>query len=505
MNSLLTLTIFSPLIALIPVFVLPRDREKLLRILALVGSLIPMGLAFFLFTQFRGTGEFEFVQVVPWLKGYRVTYRIGVDGFSLPLIVLTTLLVPIIILQAWNDFRGRIRGFLFFLLMLETGMIGVFAALDLFLFYVFWEAMLIPMYFLIGGWGGTRRIYAAIKFVLYTMVGSLLMLAAILTLYFAAGRSFNVSDFYQLVLPERTQIFLFAAFALAFAIKVPLFPFHTWLPDAHVEAPTGGSVILAGILLKMGTYGFIRFALPFFPQATLFFTPLLMLLSVIGIIYGSLVSMVQPDMKKLVAYTSVAHLGFVVLGILSLNPQGVMGASLQMLNHGISTGALFLLVGMIYERRHTKEIAAFGGLASSMPLYTVIFLIVTLSSIALPGTNGFVGEFLILLGAFKAKPGYAIAASTGVVLGAVTMLWMVKRVFFGPIRSEENRRIVDLSVREVVVMAPLILLIFVIGFAPGFLTRKMEKSVDKFIDRVTAVRVTEFPKETEVHGNTFGN
>jgi NADH-quinone oxidoreductase subunit M len=484
MFSLLTATIFSPLLGVLLLALVPRGRETAMRAMALAVSLLPLILSVVLFSKFRGTGEFEFQEIVPWLQGYQVDYRIGVDGFSLPLIILTAVLIPLVILQSWKDYEGRVRGFLIFLLVLETGLIGVFCALDLFLFYVFWEAMLVPMYFLIGGWGGERRIYAAIKFVLYTMVGSLLMLAAILYLYFAGGHSFNVTSLYGLNIPVNAQYFLFGAFALAFAIKVPLFPFHTWLPDAHVEAPTGGSVLLAGVLLKMGTYGFVRFAMPLFPAASSVFMPVIAVLAVIGIIYGSLVAMVQPDLKKLVAYTSVAHLGFVMLGLMSLTPQGVMGASLQMINHGISTGALFLLVGMIYERRHTREIAAFGGLATPMPLYAVLFLVVTLSSIALPLTNGFVGEFLILAGSFKANAVTASLAGTGVVLGAVTMLWMVKKVFFGPVTGE-NKALADLSFREVAVMVPLIVLIFWIGVGPGFLTRKMEKSVTKFIERTT--------------------
>lgn len=483
-SHLLSLTIFSPLLALIPLSFLPRGKEKAMRWCTLLISLLPLSLSIVLFVQFRGTGDFEFSEIVPWFKGFNVDYRIGVDGFSLPLMVLTALLVPLVILQSWKDYQGRVRGFLIFLVVLETGVLGVFAALDLFLFYVFWEAMLVPMYFLIGGWGGSRRIYAAIKFVLYTMVGSLLMLAAILYLYSASGKSFNIATLYDLTLPLRTQRWLFAAFALAFAIKVPVFPFHTWLPDAHVEAPTGGSVMLAGVLLKMGTYGFLRFAIPLFPQAAMGFAPILALAAVIGIVYGSLVSMVQPDLKKLVAYTSVAHLGFVMLGISSFNAQGVAGAALQAINHGISTGALFLLVGMIYERRHTRQISEFGGLATSMPLYTVLFLIVTASSIGLPATNGFVGEFLILLGSFKSHPLASTFAATGVVFGAVVMLWMFRRVFFGPLTKEENKSLQDLSVREIFVMAPLIVLIFWIGFAPGFLTQKMDKTVARFVDRV---------------------
>ncbi len=484
-THLLTLTIFSPLIGLIPLLLLPRGRDREMKVITFLVSLITLSLTLLLFVRFKGTGEFEFQEVVPWFKGYSIDYRIGIDGFSLPMILLSALLVPLVILSSWTDLKQNVRGFLVFLILLETGMMGVFAALDLFLFYVFWEAQLIPMYFLIGIWGGSRRIYAAVKFVLYTMAGSLLMLAAILYLYFAGGHSFNLSSLYNLTLPAQTQMILFAAFALAFAIKIPLFPFHTWLPDAHVEAPTGGSVLLAGVLLKMGTYGLIRFAMPLFPQAMLAFLPLLQVLAVIGIIYGSLVAMVQPDLKKLVAYTSVAHLGFVVLGIASLNPQGVAGAAIQMVNHGISTGALFLLVGMIYERRHTRQIADFGGLAKVMPLFAVCFLIVTLSSIALPGTNGFIGEFLILLGTFRANPLVASFAATGVIFGAVAMLWMFQRVFFGPVSHEENKNLNDMTLREIVLMLPLFLLIFAIGIAPGFLLKKMEKSVIKFTDRVS--------------------
>lgn len=486
-THLLTLLIFSPLLGLLPLFLIPSSQEKITKTLVFIFSLPPLFLGIVLFSRFQGTGDFEFQEVVPWLTGFQVFYHVGVDGFSMPLILLSTLLVPLVLLSSWNSIKN-LRGYLFFFLVLESAMIGVFCALDVFLFYVFWEAQLVPMYFLIGGWGGERRIYAAIKFVLYTMVGSLLMLAALLYLYIGSGHSFSLSDLYNLDLPFLTQALLFGAFTLAFIIKIPLFPFHTWLPDAHVEAPTGGSVILAGVLLKMGTYGLLRFSMPLFPLANIYFTPLLQVLSVIGIVYGSLVAMVQPDLKKLVAYTSVAHLGFVVLGLTSMNVQGVMGASLQMVNHGISTGALFFLVGMIYERRHTRQINDFGGLASVMPIFTVLFLIVTFSSIALPGTNGFVGEFLILLGSFKAAPVLSSVAATGVIFGAVAMLWMVKRVFFGPVTHEENRRLLDLNSREVIVMLPLIVLIFVLGFAPGILTKKMDKSVAKFVERVGVSR-----------------
>ncbi len=483
-SHLLTALIFSPLCALVPLALIPASKEKALRVAAFLFSLIPFLLAALLFVKLPANGELQFQEAVPWLKGLNANYRVGVDGISLPLIVLATLSVPLVILQSWHEYSGKIRGFLILLAMLETGMIGVFCAVDLFLFYVFWEAVLIPMYFLIGGWGGERRIYAAIKFVLYTMVGSLPMLAAILYLYFAGGKTFYLQDLTALTLPVATQMYLFAAFALAFAIKVPLFPFHTWLPDAHVEAPTGGSVLLAGILLKMGAYGFLRIALPLFPGAAAVYGPWILVLAVIGIIYGSLVAMVQPDLKKLIAYTSVAHMGFVVLGIFSGTTQGTTGAVLQMVNHGVSTGALFLLVGMIYERRHTRAIAAFGGLAHVMPVYTVLFLVVTCSSIALPLTNGFTGEFLILLGSFKLHPLLTAFASLGVVLGAAAMLWMFKKVFFGPVTHEENKGLKDLSFREVALMMPLVVLIFWIGVAPGFLTKTMEAAVRPILQRM---------------------
>lgn len=484
-QHILTLTLFTPLLGIIPLILLPQKREKEMRVSSLILSLIPLGLSLMMFHFHQGTGELEFQSIVPWLKGYKVYYRVGVDGLSLPLIVLTSLLMPLVLLQSWKEIQSRVREFLFFLHLLQTGMIGVFVSVDLFLFYVFWEATLIPMYFLIGIWGGPRRIYSAIKFVLYTLLGSLLMLAGILYLYFAGNQTFNILELYDLSLPLRTQAILFAAFAFAFAIKIPLFPFHTWLPDAHVEAPTGGSVFLAAILLKMGTYGFLRLAMPLFPEATAKAIPILLVLSTIGIVYGALVSMVQQDIKKLVAFTSVSHLGFVMLGLSSLTPEGVAGAALQMINHGISTGCLFLLVGMLYERRHTRKIDDFGGLASVTPVYALLFLMVGLSSIALPGTNGFVGEFLILLGTFRTHPVFASVAAIGVVFGAVTILWMVQRVFFGPVTHEANKDLPDLSTREVVTLLPLVVLIFWIGLAPGFLLKKMEKSVVQFTERVS--------------------
>ena len=375
------------------------------------------------------------------------------------------------------------------MLVLETAMLGTFVALDLFLFYVFWEIMLIPMYLIIGVWGGERRIYAAIKFFLYTAVGSLLMLVCIIGLiYFHKQQTgvltFNLLDLYGTSLSSTYELLFFASFAFAFAIKVPMFPLHTWLPDAHVEAPTAGSVILAGILLKMGTYGFIRFAMPLFPEGCAFFTPALITLSVIGIIYGALVAMVQPDIKKLVAYSSVSHLGYCMLGLFVLTRQGVEGSVLQMLNHGISTGALFLLVGVVYERRHTRLIKEYGGIAKIMPAYATIFLIITLSSIGVPSTNGFIGEFLILLGTFKVNKIAAVLAASGVVLGAVYMLWMFQRVFYGKVTNPKNLNIPDLNLRELAYLVPLVVFVFWVGLFPNFFLNKMHKSVDHFIGQV---------------------
>jgi NADH-quinone oxidoreductase subunit M len=366
-------------------------------------------------------------------------------------------------------------------------MIGTFLALDLLLFYVFWEAMLIPMYLLIGAWGGQRRVYAAVKFFLYTMAGSVLMLVAILSLYFmqkglTGVPTFELDAFYAMPLAPASQVWLFLAFALAFAIKVPMFPFHTWLPDAHVEAPTAGSVILAAVLLKMGTYGFLRFAIPLFPTASVQFTPWIVALALIGIVYGALVSMVQPDLKKLVAYSSVSHLGFCMLGLYAMNPQGFAGSMMQMLSHGVSTGALFLLVGVVYERRHTRLIADFGGLWKPLPVYSAIFLVVLLSSIGLPGTNGFVGEFLVLLGAFRANWWWAAIAATGVILSACYMLWMFQRVVFGPVTHEENRDLRDLSLRERLVFAPLLILIFWMGVMPQPFLDRMQPALNRTLE-----------------------
>ena len=436
----------------------PRDGEEgqrsPARSIALVISLLVFAETLLLWSRFNpASGDFQFVERYAWIPAFGITYAVGVDGISLLLLVLTGFLTPLALLASWESVQKRVKAFCIFMLLLESAMMGVFVSLDLFLFYVFWDAMLVPMYFLIGIWGYERRIYAAVKFILYTMAGSVLMLLAIIGLAYLHSTtvgtySFDLLKLYALQVPPHLQFWFFLAFALAFAIKVPLFPFHTWLPDAHVEAPTAGSVILAGVMLKMGTYGLVRFAFPLFPLAGSFFAPYLAGLAVVGIVYGALVAMVQPDMKKLVAYSSVSHLGFVVLGIAALNTQGVTGAVYQMLNHGVSTGGLFLVVGMLSDRRHTRLISEYGGLKKVAPRLVAVFLIITLSSIGLPGLNGFVGEFLILLGAFRWDPKMAAIAATGVILSAAYMLWMFQRVNYGPVTNEKNATLPDLQARE---------------------------------------------------------
>jgi len=403
--------------------------------------------------------------------------------------MLTTLLTPIVFLSSWNAIHKHPKEYIISFLVMEAAMIGVFLAADLLLFYVFFELTLLPMYLVIGVWGGANRIYAAIKFFLFTISGSLLMLLGIIYLVFrhyhdSGVWTFAITELYGLHLPMHIQAILFFAFALAFAIKVPLFPLHTWLPDAHVEAPTGGSIILAGVMLKMGTYGFLRFVLPLFPDATYKYAPLLIVLSVIGIVYGALVSWVQPDMKKLVAYSSVSHLGFCVLGIFALNQTAIEGSILQMVNHGLSTGALFLLVGVVYERRHTRKLEDYGGIARTMPVYATFFIIAVLSSVGLPGLNGFVGEFLILAGTFKTQPRAAVIAATGVILAAIYLLWLVQRVFFGPVTKEENKSIPEIAWNEVAAMVPLVLLMLWIGVHPNTFLRKMTPSVEQLLTTV---------------------
>lgn len=488
---LLSIIIFLPLLAAVLVAIAKflNVGDSVLKGIAFLAALLTFVISVSLYLNFDLASENEGMKYyvdIQWIEGLGINYQIGIDGISLWIVLLTTFLTPICILASWNSVEKSISGFMIALLVLETAMIGVFCALDMFLFFVFWESILIPMYFLIGIWGGRRRIYATIKFVLYTMVGSALMFVGILYLYFQNNNSFDLLQLYGLagsIAPEKQKL-LFLAFFIAFAIKVPLFPFHTWLPDAHVEAPTAGSVILAGVLLKMGTYGIVRFCLPLFPVGVVAYTPLIVTLSVIGIVYGALVAMVQPDLKKLVAYSSVSHLGFVVLGLFALNDQGVQGAILQMVNHGLSTGALFLIVGMIYERRHTRMISDFGGLSKSMPVFTVFFMIVTLSSIGLPGLNGFVGEFMILLGSFvsgKFSRIYVVIATSGVVFAAVYMLWMFQRVMFGKLDNPKNQELKDLSIREIAVLVPIIVFIIWIGVYPKPFLSKIEKSVNRIV------------------------
>jgi NADH-quinone oxidoreductase subunit M len=490
---ILSTVTFLPVAGAVAVALVPRGQERVVKVLAFVVSVAAFLASVPLYTRFDPSrADYQFVESAPWMPTLGISYHLGVDGISVLLVLLTTFLMPLTLLASWHSIETRWKEFAITMLLLETGMLGVFVALDLFLFYVFWEAMLVPMYLIIGVWGGARRVYAAIKFVLYTLAGSVLMLVAILALYFRHGAAtgtytFDLPVLAQFVLPAgNAQDLMFLAFAVAFAIKVPMFPFHTWLPDAHVEAPTAGSVILAGVLLKMGTYGFLRFCLPLFPQASLHFAPSIMVLGLIGIVYGAWVSTVQPDIKKLVAYSSVSHLGFVMVGLFTLTPQGLVGGIIQMVNHGLSTGALFLLVGMIYERRHTRLIADFGGLWSVIPAFSALFLIVSLSSLGLPGLNGFVGEFLILVGAFQWSRPVAVVATTGIIFAAVYMLWMYQRVVFGPITREENRRLRDLSGREWAVLLPVLALIVWIGVYPTAFTGLTEASVQALISQVQA-------------------
>jgi NADH-quinone oxidoreductase subunit M len=472
---LLSLVIFLPLCgAVVTLFLRKNTAVKWWALIVTVANFI-ISLPLYFYFQ-SGTAEMQFVEHIPWMPALGVSYHLGIDGISLFLVLLTTFLTPLAVLSSWTYITDKVKEYMIFMLFMET--------------YVFWEATLIPMYFLIGIWGGERRIYAAVKFFLYTLAGSALMLVAIFVLYFmnaqATGQpTFDLLELQKFGVPLAAQTWLFLAFALGFAIKVPLFPFHTWLPDAHVEAPTAGSVILAGVLLKMGAYGFIRFCLPLFPAAFAYFVPLMSILAIIGIIYGSLVAFSQRDVKSLVAYSSVAHLGFVVLGIFALNAQGLSGGILQMINHGLSTGALFLLVGMLYERRHTRLMDDFGGLWKQLPLFGIFLLIVTLSSIGLPGLNGFIGEFTILVGTFRANWIYAALAATGIVLGAWYMLTMFRRVMHGPLDKPVNRQLQDLSAREIIVLVPVVVLIFLIGLFPNLFFDKMQSSVDNLLSQTS--------------------
>lgn len=503
-NHFLSLVTFLPVLAIIILAFIPSQYEKLMKRFAIVFSLAHFIISLKIVREFDSSiYKVQFEEIIPWFSGSFATnsYHIGVDGISLWIILLTTFLAPIIFMSVCSGITKKHKSFLINMFFLEIGILGSLVSLNLLLFYFFWEMMLIPMYFIIGVWGGERRLYATIKFFIFTMSGSLLMLLGIIYMYLQTG-SFEIFELYTHSFAGSQQIWLFAAFALAFAIKVPIFPFHTWLPDAHTEAPTAGSVILAGVLLKLGTYGFIRFAMPLFPDAMHTFAPYVIVLSIIGIIYGALVAMAQKDIKKLVAYSSVSHLGYVMLGLFAFTVYGIQGALLQMINHGISTGALFLLVGIIYERTHTRLISNYGGIAKVVPVYTVFFIIVTLSSIGLPLTNGFIGEFFILLGTFKSTSPYAFVytlfAASGVILGAVYMLWLVQRVFFNSEPSEENLKLKDLDMREKLYLLPMVIMIFWIGIYPNFFFKKMEKSVDHYMKLINGSSAVVSVEEQEV-------
>lgn len=492
-EHILSILIFLPVIFSIPLLFFKREWEKLIKFYTVIISLIVFALSVYLYFIFKpDLQDFQFIEKTVWIPSINSYYSVGIDGISLLLILLTTFILPISLLASWNSIKFRLKEFYFLMLLMEGSLIGVFASLDLILFYVFWEFILIPMYFLIGIWGSENRIYATVKFFIFTMFGSVLLLVGIIWLVLQS-QTYSGALTMELptliatsyFIPLDKQIFLFVLFSLGFLIKVPLFPFHTWLPDAHVQAPTAGSVILAALLLKMGTYGLIRFSLSLFPLAFIKLTPYIAVLAVIGIIYGALLSIVQKDIKKLIAYSSVSHLGFIVLGIFALTQESLQGSILQMVNHGLSTGALFLIVGMIYERRHTKAISEFGGLMKVMPVFSAIFLIVCLSSIGLPGLNGFIGEFLILVGSFNSQNLnsniYIILSSTAVILSAVYLLWLFQRVMLGPIEKEENRNVKDISKLELSYMLPILLFIVWIGVQPNTFLKVSENSVKKIL------------------------
>jgi NADH-quinone oxidoreductase subunit M len=487
---LLSTLIFFPLAGALLLMLLPRRNALFLKASVLVWTVVEFVLSLPLLFRFNEkTAAMQFVEQREWYPEWGISYLLGIDGISMLLVMLTTFITVLCILCSWESIKDKTKEYYVSFLLLETALIGALCALDLVLFYIFWELMLIPMYLLIGVWGGPNRIYAAVKFFLFTMAGSVLMLVAIMVLYFHYGGetglyTFNIFELYKAEIPVVKQYWLFAAFALSFAIKVPMFPFHTWLPDAHTEAPTAGSVILAGVLLKMGVYGFLRFAIPLFPAAVVAAQPLISWLAIIGIIYGAVMCIMQTDLKRLIAYSSVSHLGYVMLGIFAFNMQGFEGGVYQMLNHGVSTGGLFLVVGMIYERRHTRMIADFGGLSKVMPRLAAFFMIITLSSIALPGTNGFVGEFLILLGVFRSNMLYGVLAASGVILGAVYMLWMFQRVMFGQITKEENRRLIDLSKREAAILCSIVAFVFLMGLYPMPFFNKMDATAAGYLNDV---------------------
>ena len=489
----LTLLVVFPLAGAIAVFAV---KERSIKVTALAVAVADLLISLPLWWLFdASSGEMQFMESARWIPSLSINYRLGLDGISLPLVLMTTVLMPLCILISWHSIEVRMRSFMAMLLIMESAMIGVFTALDFVLFYVFWEAMLIPMYLLIGIWGGPNRLYAAIKFLLYTLAGSVLLLVAILVLYFQGGHTFDILQLSQGAYSNSLQFWLFLAFFAAFAVKVPMFPFHTWLPDAHVEAPTAGSVILASVLLKMGTYGFLRFSLPMLPDASQGFTPVMVALSIVAIIYGAYMALAQSDLKKLIAYSSVSHMGFVTLGLFMFNIQGIEGAVMQMVNHGITTGGLFLCVGMIYERTHSRQIADNTGLTKPMPRYTTFLVIFALSSLGLPGTNSFVGEFMVLAGAFLWSKIATALALLGIILAAAYLLWMVQRVAFGVPDPHMLPKLRDVNLREMITVVPLVVLIFLIGLFPNPMLTRMHPSVEKVIARV-------FPPATE-HGSAM--
>lgn len=487
---MLTWLILLPVLGAFAVGLTPRARKELHLPLGLAISVLPLALAIYVFAVFEPQVAMQFTEYHVWYEPWGIAWSLGIDGISMPMVVLTTILVPIA-LGASTKISKRTKEFVVYTLLLEAGMIGVFVSLDLFVFFIFFEAILIPMYFIIGIWGSDRRIYAAMKFFIYTAFGSALMLAGIIALAVMHDQqtgsvSFALGDLMQLDLAPTTELWLFAAFAIAFAIKVPLFPLHTWLPDAHTEAPTAGSILLAGVMLKLGTYGLLRFNLSLFPEASVDAVWVMGVFAVIGIVYGAVVAIVQPDLKKLVAYSSVSHLGFIVLGTFALTSGGLQGAVIQNVNHGITTGALFLLVGFIYERRHTKQIAEFGGLQKVMPIYAGFFLFMIFASIGLPGLNGFVGEFLVLIGSYTSLPVLSVIAASGVILAAIYLLWAYERVFTGIPEKEENKVLSDLTVREVALLAPLTALVLVLGLYPNILLDKIAPSTEGVLDHIEA-------------------
>ncbi|MFH1829377.1 MAG: NADH-quinone oxidoreductase subunit M [Pseudomonadota bacterium] len=479
-QHLLSLIIFLPLVGAVVLALIPGKFRTQIRWVTLTFSLITLVLCAFMFACVRGSGEFELIESLPWIPSLNIYYRVGVDGASMLLVFLAALLSMVSIIVSRREITKRVKLFHILLLVTETGLLGVFCAIDMFLFYVFWDAALIPICFIIGIWGSGDRLRIAMKFLIFTMTGSVIMLVALLYVA-AATSSFNLIDWYAHTFAPTEQLWLFAGFAIAFAIKAPLIGFHSWLPDAHTEAPTAGSVLLAGVLLKMGTYGFFRFAIPLFPQAMKTLSPLLLTLAVAGIIIGALLAMVQIDLKRLIAYSSISHMGFVLLGLFAVERYAATGAVLQMVNHGIITGGLFIMAGFLYERRRTRLIADYGGSARSFPILAVFFMLMALASLGLPGLSGFAGEFILLLGSFQTKTSYTAVAIIGVVLTAVYLIWVIQRVFFGPLKHDEERKMSDMRAREIACMLPLVIIVVLIGVWPKLALEKIWRPADAFV------------------------